>query len=193
MEFKTDILKIIEQEDSRLFEMQSAYEVFGLPKNATLDQIKEVYREKALKYHPDKNPGDRLAEELFKLYALAYEVLSESTKRFLYDSLGSNIPVKMLQNPDWVKIPINTNFRSTDKHNAGTRTKEKIRVKSKCDDKGIPYERTQFANWMKSPANYKFFFSFYDQGEYFDRISGQYIYISDPYYFRPLTNDFEPY
>ena len=54
------------------------YEVLGISKSASAAEIKKAYRKKALQYHPDKNPGDSSAEELFKKSAEAYEVLSDA-------------------------------------------------------------------------------------------------------------------
>jgi molecular chaperone DnaJ len=64
------------------------YEVLGVSKNATKEEIKKAYRKQALKHHPDKNPGDKKAEELFKEAAEAYEVLSNDEKRTRYDRYG---------------------------------------------------------------------------------------------------------
>ncbi len=64
------------------------YEVLGVEKNANADQIKKAYRKAALKYHPDKNPGDKEAEEKFKEAAEAYDVLSNQEKRARYDQFG---------------------------------------------------------------------------------------------------------
>ncbi len=64
------------------------YEVLGVSKNASEDEIKKAYRKKAIQYHPDKNPGDKEAEEKFKEAAEAYEVLSDSKKRSIYDQYG---------------------------------------------------------------------------------------------------------
>lgn len=64
------------------------YEVLGVEKNASADQIKSAYRKLAIKYHPDKNPGDKEAETKFKECAEAYEVLSDSNKRARYDQFG---------------------------------------------------------------------------------------------------------
>lgn len=67
------------------------YEVLGVAKNATADEIKKAYRKLAIKYHPDKNPGDKEAEEKFKEAAEAYDVLSNEDKRSRYDQFGHNM------------------------------------------------------------------------------------------------------
>lgn len=64
------------------------YEVLGVDRGADADQLKAKYRKIALKYHPDRNPGDKEAEEKFKEAAEAYEVLSNPEKRQVYDQLG---------------------------------------------------------------------------------------------------------
>ena len=64
------------------------YEVLEVPKTATADEIKKAYRKKAIQYHPDKNPGDKEAEEKFKEAAEAYSVLSDPDKRAKYDQFG---------------------------------------------------------------------------------------------------------
>ena len=64
------------------------YEVLGVGKNATPDELKKAYRKLAMQYHPDRNPGDKEAEEKFKEAAEAYEVLSNPDKRARYDQYG---------------------------------------------------------------------------------------------------------
>ena len=68
------------------------YEVLGVDKNATEDQIKKAYRTIAIKYHPDRNPGNKEAEEKFKEAAEAYDVLHDPQKRQQYDQFGFNAP-----------------------------------------------------------------------------------------------------
>jgi len=64
------------------------YEILGLAKGAGADDIKKAYRKVAMQYHPDRNPGDKVAEEKFKEAAEAYEVLSDADKRTQYDRYG---------------------------------------------------------------------------------------------------------
>ncbi|KAG8185196.1 hypothetical protein JTE90_025868 [Oedothorax gibbosus] len=67
----------------------SLYITLGLPKTATPDDIKKTYRKLALKYHPDKNPNDPSASEKFKDINRAHSILSDLTKRNIYDNYGS--------------------------------------------------------------------------------------------------------
>ena len=69
-------------------EKRDYYEVLGVSKSADATEIKKAYRKLALKYHPDKNPGDKEAEEKFKEAAEAYDVFSNEEKRHLYDQFG---------------------------------------------------------------------------------------------------------
>src|ERR1700744_3264679 len=64
------------------------YEILGVSKSATQDEIKKAYRKVAMQFHPDRNPGDKAAEEKFKEAAEAYEVLSDADKRAQYDRYG---------------------------------------------------------------------------------------------------------
>ena len=61
------------------------YSVLEVPRTATQDEIKKAFRKQAMKYHPDRNPGNKEAEEKFKQVAAAYEVLSDEKKRQMYD------------------------------------------------------------------------------------------------------------
>ena len=72
-------------------EKRDYYEVLGVSKTATADEIKKAYRKKAIQYHPDKNPGDKEAEEKFKEAAEAYEVLSDPQKRSATTNSGTRV------------------------------------------------------------------------------------------------------
>lgn len=69
--------------------MPDYYDILGVEKNASENDVKKAYRQKALKYHPDKNPGDQAAEQKFKEAAEAYEILRDPQKRAQYDQYGS--------------------------------------------------------------------------------------------------------
>jgi molecular chaperone DnaJ len=64
------------------------YEILEITKSANADEIKKAYRKMAIKFHPDKNPGDKVAEEKFKEAAEAYEILSTPEKKQRYDQYG---------------------------------------------------------------------------------------------------------
>jgi curved DNA-binding protein len=66
------------------------YKILGVDRKASADEIKKAYRKLAMKYHPDRNPGDKQAEERFKEFNEAYQVLSDEQKRARYDQLGSS-------------------------------------------------------------------------------------------------------
>ena len=68
--------------------LRDPYETLGVPRNATEEEIKKAFRRLALKHHPDRNPGSQESEEKFKEANQAYEILSDSKKRQLYDQFG---------------------------------------------------------------------------------------------------------
>ena len=70
------------------------YETLGVAKSASADEIKKAYRKLAIKYHPDKNPGDKSAEDKFKQISEAYEVLSDPKKKASYDQFGHDAFVR---------------------------------------------------------------------------------------------------
>ena len=69
-------------------EKRDYYEVLGLSRDASAEDVKKAYRKLAVQYHPDKNPGDKKAEEKFKELSEAYEILSDSKRRQMYDQFG---------------------------------------------------------------------------------------------------------
>ncbi len=69
--------------------MTDLYECLGVSKSAQADEIKKAYRDAALKYHPDRNPGDKVSEDKFKEISAAYAILGDETKRREYDMYGS--------------------------------------------------------------------------------------------------------
>lgn len=71
-------------------EFKDYYKILGVQKSSTQDEIKKAYRKLAMKYHPDRNPNDKTAEEKFKEITEAHEVLSDPEKRKKYDTLGAN-------------------------------------------------------------------------------------------------------
>jgi curved DNA-binding protein len=71
-------------------EYHDYYKILGVERNSSTDEIKRAFRKLALKYHPDRNPGDKQAEERFKEINEAYQVLSDSQKRARYDQLGAD-------------------------------------------------------------------------------------------------------
>src|SRR3954467_5328051 len=67
---------------------QDYYETLGVTKTSSPDEVKKAYRKLAIQYHPDKNPGDKKAEEHFKELSEAYEILSDPQRRQMYDQFG---------------------------------------------------------------------------------------------------------
>jgi molecular chaperone DnaJ len=76
------------------------YEILGVSKSASADEIKKAYRKVAMQFHPDRNPGDKASEEKFKEAAEAYEILSDQDKRAQYDRFGHSAYGRYFQ-PVW--------------------------------------------------------------------------------------------
>ena len=71
-------------------EYRDYYKILGVPRGASAEEIKKTYRKLAMRYHPDRNPGDKQAEDRFKEINEAYQVLSDPQKRSRYDQLGES-------------------------------------------------------------------------------------------------------
>ncbi len=76
-------------DNNRIMDYKDYYKILGVDRKASADDIRSAYRKLAMKYHPDKNPGDKKAEDSFKEINEAYQVLSDDQKRARYDQLGS--------------------------------------------------------------------------------------------------------
>lgn len=94
---------------------QDYYEILGVPRTASEDDIKKAFRKLARKHHPDVNPGDKSAEEQFKKINEAYEVLSDKEKRAKYDRFGEHWKTgqQFTPPPDWGGTPGGGNFTYT--------------------------------------------------------------------------------
>ena len=101
--------------------LRNYYEILGVSRNASADEIKKTYRTLARQYHPDRNPGNKAAEERFKDINEAYEILSDQTRRLQYDQSQNN------------KKGVNNSFRDFGRNNrpAGTRKRPGDRVDSR--------------------------------------------------------------
>ncbi|WGH26134.1 MAG: DnaJ domain-containing protein [Candidatus Shikimatogenerans bostrichidophilus] len=120
--------------------MKDYYDILGVSKNSSLNDIKKAYRKLAIKYHPDKNPNNKIAEEKFKEAAEAYSVLSDSSKREKYDQFGfsefnndNNYYSKTNINVDDIFTNFgdifNDEFEGFTEFNLNTNTKKKKKIK----------------------------------------------------------------
>lgn len=88
------------------------YKILGVTRSATNDEIKAAYRKLALKYHPDRNPDNKEAEEKFKEAAQAYEILSDSKKRAQYDQFGQTGPEGMGEGNNYTNMNMDDIFEN---------------------------------------------------------------------------------
>lgn len=86
------------------------YEILGLQRNASVDDIKKTYRKLAMQFHPDRNPGNKESEEKFKEATEAYEVLSDPDKRARYDRFGHEGVRQGTDFHDWTNTNSNDIF-----------------------------------------------------------------------------------
>lgn len=91
--------------------MDDLYRILGVEKNATAEEIKKAYRNLAFKYHPDRNPGDKAAEEKFKEASSAYSVLGDESKRRQYDAGGFSQNTYSTSDSSNAKDPFEEFFR----------------------------------------------------------------------------------
>ena len=86
------------------------YKILGVNKDSSQDEIKKAFRKLSLKYHPDRNPGDKKAEEKFKEAAEAYEVLGNPDKKAEYDNPASQFDFRQSGGPDFGGMNIDDKF-----------------------------------------------------------------------------------
>ena len=122
------------------------YEVLGVNKNANADEIKRAYKQMAIKYHPDRNPGDKEAEAKFKEAAEAYDVLRDPDKRARYDQFGfeglsgiGGFNAQNMNTDDIFSIPT-TQSGLEPQRNREWNHKE-IQVEETCDLFTLPWKR----------------------------------------------------
>src|SRR5207247_3045644 len=115
---------------------QDYYEVLGVPRKASLKDIRTAFRKLARKYHPDLNPGDKAAEEKFKQIQEAYDVLSDSKKRQMYDQYGfysENLPPGGYPSGQSASDPgVNFDFGGFDFVGGTGGTGSGVRVRDRC-------------------------------------------------------------
>ena len=126
--------------------MDDLYQVLGVSKNASADEIKKAYRDAAKKYHPDANPGNKTAEDMFKKINAAYSVLGDETKRAQYDRFGSADERPQYQQPYQNYDPFEEFF--------GTNWKDAWQNAERQNEN--PYTQRQYTyNWQRPKLSKK--------------------------------------
>jgi len=135
--------------------MSDYYQDLGIEKTASAEEIKKAYRNMAFKYHPDRNPGDKVAEEKFKKINAAYEVLGDEAKRRNYDLMGQNPYSDYSQNETYQNTYSNTTY------DAGETFWEWFNSQQQSQTEGDYQRQNEYKRWEYSSNNSNYSYSSY--------------------------------